>query len=123
LRIGSNLADALREHGRTHEVTSQQKTGFGPRYVVEGELNTPTSCRPRVRTVWHLGLVYLISELSSHARRAVAEREIPVEWIERTLEAPELIVPDPNDATIERCFRRIPEFGGRVLRVAVNKDS
>ena len=60
-------------------------------------------------------------ELSNHARRAVAEREISNEWIERTLQAPELIVPDPNDATIERYFSRIPEFGGRVLRVAVNK--
>jgi len=51
----------------------------------------------------------------------VAEREIPIEWIERTLDAPELIVPEPNDPTIKRCFRRIPEFGGRVLRVAVNR--
>jgi hypothetical protein len=49
------LADALREHGRTHEVTSQQETGFGPRYAVEGELNTPTGRRPRVRTVWQNG--------------------------------------------------------------------
>ena len=48
------LADALREHGRTHEVTSQQETGFGPRYAVEGELNTPTGRRPRVRTVWQM---------------------------------------------------------------------
>jgi len=27
---------------------------------------------------------------------------------------------DPKDATVERRFRRIPEYGGRVLRVAVN---
>ena len=39
---------------------------------------------------------------------------------ERTLSAPELVLPDPDDATVERRFRRIPEFGGRVLRVAVN---
>ncbi len=26
---------------------------------------------------------------------------------------------DPKDATVERRFRRIPEYGGRVLRVAV----
>jgi len=45
--------------------------------------------------------------LTNHARRAVAEREIAVEWIERTLDAPELIVPDPDDPGIERCFRRI----------------
>ena len=51
----------------------------------------------------------------------MAERGIPIEWIERTLDTPELVVPDPSDLTIERCFRRIPEFGARVLRVAVNR--
>jgi hypothetical protein len=40
--------------------------------------------------------------------------------MERTLSAPELVLPDPDDATVERRFRRIPEFGGRVLRVSVN---
>ena len=59
-------------------------------------------------------------ELTKHARKALAEREIPAEWVERTLNAPELRRPDPDDAAVERRFRRIPEFGGRVLRVAVN---
>ena len=59
-------------------------------------------------------------ELTKHAQKALDEREIPVEWLERTLSAPELVLPDPDDATVERRFRRIPEFGGRVLRVAVN---
>jgi hypothetical protein len=58
---------------------------------------------------------------SNHALRTLTEREILVEWVERTQEAPDLILADPNDATVERCFRRIPEFGGRVLRVAVNR--
>lgn len=48
------LAEALREHGRTHEVARETETGFGPRYAVEGELKTPTGRRPRVRTVWQL---------------------------------------------------------------------
>ncbi len=59
-------------------------------------------------------------ELTKHARRVLAEREIPLEWVERTLSAPESVQPDPQDAAVERRFRRIPEFGGRVLRVAVN---
>ena len=59
-------------------------------------------------------------EMTKHARKALDEREIPVEWMERTLSAPEWVSPDPEDATVERRFRRIPEFGGRVLRVAVN---
>jgi Domain of unknown function (DUF4258) len=59
-------------------------------------------------------------EMTKHAQKALAEREIPVEWLELTLAAPELVLADPDDATVERRFRRIPEFGGRVLRVAVN---
>ena len=48
------LAESLREHGRTHEVARMRETGFGPRYLVEGEMNTPDGRRPRVRTVWQL---------------------------------------------------------------------
>lgn len=48
------LAEALREHGRTQEVARTFETGFGPRYVVEGEFNTPSGRRPRVRTVWQM---------------------------------------------------------------------
>jgi hypothetical protein len=59
-------------------------------------------------------------ELTKHAKKALDEREIPVEWLERTLSSPELVLPDPDDAAVQRRFRRIPEFGGRVLRVAVN---
>ena len=59
-------------------------------------------------------------DLTKHAQKALEERGIPVEWMERTLSAPELVLPDPDAATVERRFRRIPEFGGRVLRVAVN---
>ena len=40
-------------------------------------------------------------ELTQHAKRAMMEREIAIEWV-------------------ERLYRKIPEFGGRVLRVAVN---
>ena len=48
------LAEALREHGRTHDLALVRETGFGPRYVVEGELNTPSGRRPLVRTVWQM---------------------------------------------------------------------
>jgi hypothetical protein len=59
-------------------------------------------------------------ELTQHAKKVLAERGISPEWVARTLANPELTRPDPSDATVERRFRRIPEFGGRVLRVAVN---
>ena len=48
------FAEALREHGRTHEVARTRETGFGPRYLVEGKLNTPDGRRPPVRSVWQL---------------------------------------------------------------------
>ena len=48
------LADALREHGQTHEVGATKQTPFGPRFEVDGELNTPSDKRPRIRTVWQL---------------------------------------------------------------------
>jgi hypothetical protein len=48
------LAEALREHGRIHEMARTVATGFGPRYAVEGELDTPGGRRPRVRTVWQM---------------------------------------------------------------------
>lgn len=48
------LAEALREHGRINEVANTRETGFGPRYVVEGALNTPGRRCPRVRTVWQM---------------------------------------------------------------------
>ena len=59
-------------------------------------------------------------ELTKHAQKALDEREIPMEWLERTFATPELVLADPDDAKVERRFRQIPEFGGRVLRVAVN---
>ena len=48
------LAEALHEHGRTHDVAQIRETGFGPRYAVEGALNTPSGRRPRVRSVWQM---------------------------------------------------------------------
>jgi hypothetical protein len=46
------LAEALRVHGRTHEVTRTHETSFGPRYEVEGKLRAADGRLPRMRTVW-----------------------------------------------------------------------
>lgn len=59
-------------------------------------------------------------EMTHHARKVLEERGIPLEWMERAFAEPEQTQPDPDDAEVERRFRRIPEFGDRVLRVAVN---
>jgi hypothetical protein len=46
------------------------------------------------------------------------ERELDLSWIERTVRDPQWSLPDPQRPSVERKFRAIPEFGGRVLRVA-----
>jgi len=46
------LADALRQHGKEHEVSKIVETDFGPRYQVDGPLPAPDRRTPRVRTVW-----------------------------------------------------------------------
>ena len=48
------LADALRQHGRTHRVARSRETGFGPRYELDGALQTPSGSRPSVRSVWQV---------------------------------------------------------------------
>lgn len=48
----TTLADALREHGRTHDVSAIRETGFGPRYTVEGELSTSSGAQAFIRSVW-----------------------------------------------------------------------
>jgi hypothetical protein len=37
-------------------------------------------------------------------------------WLERAVREPDWTEPDPDDATLERRFRSIPEFGNRHLR-------
>jgi hypothetical protein len=59
--------------------------------------------------------------VTRHADKVLKEREIPIEWVERSLDTPEWREPDPADAALERLYRRIPEREGRVLRVVVNR--
>jgi hypothetical protein len=48
------LAQALRRHGQTDDVTKTRQTRFGPRYEVEGGLICPNGRCPLVRSVWQL---------------------------------------------------------------------
>ena len=59
-------------------------------------------------------------ELSDHAAMRIAERKIPVEWVARVVEGPELRISDPVDLEIDLFFLRIQERDNRVLRVVVN---
>ncbi len=55
---------------------------------------------------------------TQHARTALAERELAVEWIERVVFNPQWTEPDRIDPDVVRYFGAIPERDGRVLRVA-----
>ena len=59
-------------------------------------------------------------EFTKHALHAMKERAIPMEWVEWVIAEPALRERDLDDPEVERFFRRIPEQGERVLRVAVN---
>ena len=55
---------------------------------------------------------------TTHAEDAILERNLDRNWVERAVLEPEWRYPDPYRPGVERRFRAIPEFGGRVLRVA-----
>ena len=59
-------------------------------------------------------------ECTKYAVHAMAERMIPMKWVERVVAEPTLRMLDPNDPEVERFFRSIPERDNRILRVAVN---
>lgn len=41
-----------RQQGRSNPVAAEVASPYGTRYSVDGELETPSGRRPRVRTVW-----------------------------------------------------------------------
>ena len=65
----------------------------------------------------------MVLTYTSHALDVMERRGIHLEWVERTVAAPAQRTRDPYDGAVERFFSRIPEYGGRVLRVAVNTQA
>lgn len=61
-------------------------------------------------------------QLTQHARDVMAERQIPVEWMEHALNNPEKTEPDTGDAALEHSLALIAQHGNRVLRVVYNKS-
>lgn len=49
-----DFAEALRLQGTAHEVVRVVETLHGPRYHVDGILETPDGRNPQVRTVWQM---------------------------------------------------------------------
>ena len=56
-------------------------------------------------------------ELTKHAQKALDEREIPVEWLERTFTAPELVLP-----TLDYCIyqAKLTEFNAYGFKASFN---
>jgi hypothetical protein len=50
--------------------------------------------------------------LTEHAKKMLAEREIPIEWLERVRNEPVLCEPDPGDLLLEHRYRPIPDSRG-----------
>ena len=48
------LARALKEHARNNEITREEKTIFGTRYLIEGPLRAPDGTSLNVRTAWFI---------------------------------------------------------------------
>jgi hypothetical protein len=48
------LAIALKEHAIDNEITQEEKTTFGIRYVIEGLLKAPDGRRLNIRTAWFI---------------------------------------------------------------------
>jgi hypothetical protein len=55
--------------------------------------------------------------LSAHAQRVIREREIELTWVRRIMNTPDRREPDKVDAALSHALGRVPERGGRVLRV------
>jgi hypothetical protein len=55
---------------------------------------------------------------TAHARIRLRDRRIDPKWIEETIFAPDWVEAEPKNPVVERRFRAIAQFGGRVLRVA-----
>jgi hypothetical protein len=60
--------------------------------------------------------------LSKHTADEMEGRQILRAYIDAALAVPDLTVPDRHDARLTRSYKKITEFGGRVLRVVPRAD-
>ncbi len=56
---------------------------------------------------------------TQHAVDTLRDRAIERAWVEAAVRNPDWVEPDTVSPDVERRFRRVPEAGGRVLRVPV----
>lgn len=60
---------------------------------------------------------------TKHAAAVIVARNIRQEWIEAVLACPAKIQPDADDAELEHRLAVVPEYGHRVLRVVVKRNT
>ena len=60
--------------------------------------------------------------LTEHAKVVLAERGIPISWVERVLARPQRTVVDGTDPELRHAIALIPEHGDRYLRVIYNSN-
>ncbi|MDA8107724.1 MAG: DUF4258 domain-containing protein [Betaproteobacteria bacterium] len=58
--------------------------------------------------------------LTEHAKVVLAERGIPLAWVERALARPQRTAVDDADPELRHAIAAIPEHGDRYLRVIYN---
>jgi len=61
--------------------------------------------------------------LSSHAKERLQQRQIKEEWISRALDDPDFEDIDPNNNTLHRVWKRIPEYSNLAMRVVYNPST
>ena len=49
-----DLADALKQHVLEFDITKEERSPFGQRWIVEGIMEMPDGRSPLIRTVWFL---------------------------------------------------------------------
>jgi hypothetical protein len=62
-------------------------------------------------------------EMTKHAAAVIAARKIEPEWIEAALANPARVQVDVVDAELEHRMAVIADYGHRVLRVVVKRDT
>jgi hypothetical protein len=55
--------------------------------------------------------------LTRHARARMARDGIKEAWIDAIIQQPQHSMPDPLNPALTQAWRRIPELGGRAVRV------
>jgi hypothetical protein len=50
-----DMAIALQNHAKTHDVIRVEDSPFGKRYVIEGTIEAPDGRTPSIRSIWFVG--------------------------------------------------------------------